>query len=978
MKYRSPLSVPLVISTDRVVSKRMGKSVTAALAFTLYLAAAAPSAFGQSTCPQPVAPPATDPLHTTIPVHFDASTGDITVGSKTYCGQNPGFHLLALQRQPDSSHLDAPDMLLDQTYTDAASANSALQQISGTGGGPLVMVNAVGGYGIFLSDVAKRLKPFGAYPDLQLINAAPPFIFIGNAGRNAQTALQRGSSTFPLDGYLAQDSNNNYTFTQTDFVRYDIATDGTIKIGRTTYDVASSYKPGCTGDASNSFHLVVVDRESLQPWNINNTYCTAQNDVEITRLVGDISAHLVSNESVLVFLASNGHPIPANWNFGTDGDARFYPLAQQIVKLGGYWETMVYLTPNDTYSLIGAAAPPSYLADARARARESSSVYPADVNGKSLSGELHGVLVRGRGNWYSPLNADPTGLANLGLYSILAKTSVSFPSFTGDRLSAYQYINQQLCGSANCVRNAYGNLNIDLATYLTNLSNLRDPNNKNCNNSDNAGLPFCKVRAQLLTELTDAANVLAFYDNVNNLWSSSGTVTLASQLGVYNDVKATLPAPPTAEAPSLVKPIVGLFLGLGSNIPVIGPALGLADVFFNFATELTTDPQGNKQIDLTSTIGDLQTQAAKQFIAQANTTGTLFQLMLQDWGKLNALGSVLIDQSKPGSPWYWSLTTTSQMLQNMQAPIRQAAYQSIMPAAYAIGSFLPQSNYNCGPAPPNPPLWGQTPLWLQTWSYGVLDGGFPCPGGPGVTPVVQPFNSGWGANNYIPYTYPTDPINPYANDPRTGTILADGSWLGISLQTSPYSSNPATGHYDPPDWSLLSTLFTPVSDRGLGVYRPAFFEGWPFPRIACSPAFNVPDGNGGHYVGGCDWSAGKPVTVPLPKDEAITMQAAQIASDHTEVDVQLTISNNETVSANSIDITSISLRTLAGSGQATVLSPNLPIRIDRLVPGDSTDVVLKLSIPTGITKLSITEQGSVDLGSKLAKLSEGQVLYPQR
>ncbi|MBV8809956.1 MAG: hypothetical protein JO033_14890, partial [Acidobacteriaceae bacterium] len=118
-----------------------------------------------------------------------------------------------------------------------------------------------------------------------------------------------------------QDSNGNYTFTQTDFVHYDMTTvDGAITIGGTTYDVASSYQPGCSGDASNSFHLVVVDRESLQLQNINNTYCTTQSNSEISRLIGDISSHLI-NPALLVFLASNGHPIPANWNFGFDGDA---------------------------------------------------------------------------------------------------------------------------------------------------------------------------------------------------------------------------------------------------------------------------------------------------------------------------------------------------------------------------------------------------------------------------------------------------------------------------------------------------------------------------------------------------------------------------------------------------------------------------------------------------------------------------------
>jgi len=104
-----------------------------------------------------------------------------------------------------------------------------------------------------------------------------------------------------------------------------------------------------------------------------------------------------------LFIASNGRPIPANWSFGNTGDPRISPLAQQIANLGGYWETMAYLSPSDTYSLVGAAPPLIGTPGPRKRARESSSVYPDHP-----TGELHGVMARGkRGMWYSPLNAAP-------------------------------------------------------------------------------------------------------------------------------------------------------------------------------------------------------------------------------------------------------------------------------------------------------------------------------------------------------------------------------------------------------------------------------------------------------------------------------------------------------------------------------------------------------------------------------------------
>lgn len=968
MKHRALFPLSFAILTNRRATRRICKGATVVLAFALCLSGTAQAAFGQSTCQQPN-PPATDPMRTIIPVHFNVSTGDITVGSKTYCGVNPGFHLLALQRQPDNSHLDAPETVSDQNYTDAASVTSALQTILQKPGNPMVMVNAVGNYGFRISDVAEALTNFGAYPDLAQATVTAPFIFVGIGGGQPNTALQRGFSTRELDGYLAQDANTNYAFIRTDYVRYDITTDGTIKIGNKSYKVAAATnKQNCDAAASDSFHLLVVDREFPDGVVADNAYCTRQNPSSLQLMVNDLAGMMSKGEvGELFFIVTNGHPIPTDWNFGTDGDARVYPLAQQIAKLGGYWETMVYLTPNDTCSLVGAPPPPSYVTGARERARESSTVYPAFKNGKTPTGELHGVLSRGRGNWYSPLNADSSGLVNLGLYEILAPAPTSFPQFTGDdQLTEFQNINQTLCQADNCIRNAYANLNAALENFQTQLGNMRASGNKDCNDSNNAGLPFCMVRAQLLTELAYAINIQNFYGNVNGLWSASGTVTIFSSLSAYNDVKATIPAPPTAGSPSLVRPLVNFFLNLATNIPVVGEAFGVADTAFNLGMDLATDQQGNKTVDLTSTIGQLQQQAIDQFTAEGDTTGTLFQIVLQDYGKLSTLSSYLVGGSgDPSSPWYWGTTTTAQMLSQMQTAVKQAAYQNVMAAAYAIGKYLPSFHGNCegsGPGFPQP-QWGETPVYLQQWSYAVESFEFKgCQAG--VTPLTQPFNSDIG---YIPYTYPADPANPYANDPRTGTILADYGWLGISLQTSPADGGSA-GAYNPPAQSLLSNLFTRASQGGLGVYRPAFFEGWPFAYINCDPAWD------GNNVGGCSWGAGaRPQRSPSPAK--VSIRATQISTNQTETDVLLTLFNG-TVQERSIGISSVSLCTLAGSGQATVQSPAVPILINGLAAGDSTNVVLKLNIPRGITKLGITAQGSA--ATEPIRFGNGQVLSPNK
>ena len=125
-------------------------------------------------------------------------------------------------------------------------------------------------------------------------------------------------------------------------------------------------------------------------------------------------------------------------------------------------------TPNDTYSLVGAPPPPDGTKGAHKRARESSSVYPEISANVRPTGELHGVLARsGRGNWYSPLNADPSGYANLGFYDVLAAPSQPFVSPSGDaEVKAFQYISSKVCNGCN-IRDLYDDLDADFNSQLT-------------------------------------------------------------------------------------------------------------------------------------------------------------------------------------------------------------------------------------------------------------------------------------------------------------------------------------------------------------------------------------------------------------------------------------------------------------------------------------------------------------------------------
>ena len=81
--------------------------------------------------------------------------------------------------------------------------------------------------------------------------------------------------------------------------------------------------------------------------------------------------------------------------------------------------------------------------------------------------------------------------------------------------------------------------------------------------------------------------------------------------------------------------------------------------------------------------------------------------------------------------------------------------------------------------------------------------------------------------------------------------------------------------------------------------------------------------------------------------------------NETRVDVQLAIQNSGTTEIVSVEISGIELRTLAGAGQAK-LADSLPLLIDKLAPVMATTIVAHLDLPHDVTRLGLTEWGTVN------------------
>lgn len=911
--------------------------------------------FGLIACLAPANLPAQapqslgQPVRSAIPVRVSFRTSDITVGAQTYRGLDR-FHIVALRRA-DLTLLPGGD----QTFVDAYSVNQFLAGVRGGSDADAIVLCGNNANDIYLGDVATSLEQFGAQTDLRGLRENVPFMFIGNGGLQTGQAHQTGYGNTDMSGSFVLDANNKYTFIQPDYLTYQIKTDGTIQIGdQAPYTVAGAARE-CT--SSSGFHLVAVQRDVPSNLIKNEVYCPFSatgndNPGEVNHLLADLQA-VNANESILVFFAAFGAPFP------TPSPSRdtSYPVGLELKKLGGYNETFLYAASGDTYQLVGSAPPPPNIRNPGIRSQESSSVYP----GKPTGG-INGILARGRrGNYYSPIDADLTGLANLDLYKILALPPTPFPHpDNAAELQAFQYINTQLCGSANCnVRQSYNDTLQSFPDWESTLRALRDPEHQDTfcpNPPDTPTTPFCVMRQELLTEFGNVDRTQKLFNSLSEIWTVNGSTTILSLLSAYQSIKNTVNADDSAPAPQIGLSVANLILTTASYIPDFGAIFGIADAAMNFTLGLTTDTNGTQVSSLDSTVAQLYTQTRDSFLLQGVALRTQSEFILHDYQKLTEVGQA-IAAAKPG--WTWQNGTSATIAKGMAPAIEQSLYRALMPAIYAIGSFDPN---------PNSKDWLNSAYTYQSWCN--ADGEL----------CARPFGT-----NYALYTYPENSGPGTQNpDPGTQALWSGGNWLGISRRSTPtwqvwydglFKYKP---QYEPPADSFMKQFFLPIKDGGLGVFRPAFFESW-LPRATC--AASVTPKSNGEVWGGCDWQgAVSPIQAPGQQLTKLTITVDRESRNGSQMALPITITNTGSDQANDIELTQISARTLTGSGAVTVNSPTFPISVGTLAPGGSTVVTLQLTIPPSVKKISLTEDGSVASGisGPLDRFSLGQVLFPNQ
>jgi hypothetical protein len=286
-----------------------------------------------------------------------------------------------------------------------------------------------------------------------------------------------------------------------------------------------------------------------------------------------------------------------------------------------------------------------------------------------------------------------------------------------------------------------------------------------------------------------------------------------------------------------------------------------------------------------------------------------------------------------------------------------------------------------------------------TWTLGSID---PATGSAPLNPLVGFLPPGTGAT--VAFS-----VTPQAGL-ATGTQVSDQAavvfdanaplstpvWTNMIDNTPPVSAVAAlaaaqTTSCFRPQWTATdvgsgvqgTTIF--VSDTG-GAYAP-----WLTNTTAASAIYN---GVAGHtyafysqatdLVGNVeatksspDASTSVPVGASCNGRPTIAGSVASNSVSGTTETLTLQLTDNGVGNAQNINITSVSLRTLVGTGSVTLSSPGTPLSVGSLAAGASVTETLTLNAPATVKEYSITEAGTVqDLAGNTYSFSIAQAVIP--
>jgi len=109
----------------------------------------------------------------------------------------------------------------------------------------------------------------------------------------------------------------------------------------------------------------------------------------------------------------------------------------------------------------------------------------------------------------------------------------------------------------------------------------------------------------------------------------------------------------------------------------------------------------------------------------------------------------------------------------------------------------------------------------------------------------------------------------------------------------------------------------------------------------------------------------------------VSIRIGKVRKNGAQLDVDLLVINSGTVPLKQLEIQKISVRRLAGTGDASLITPASPAPLTDFPPAGTATIHIQVSVPPGVVKLMIGEEGVATSDTAEPKrFSQSQVLYP--
>jgi len=631
------------------------------------------------------------------------------------------------------------------------------------------------------------LEAFGATQEFRGQVTGLIYSLIGVKGLKPGSGFQAGPPDSNLDGYLAPDSNANYTFMQRRYVKFQ--TKDKSQTGLTNIITVGEQQylaPPLPAGAAGGFQVLVLDRSTLQLIS-NTSYSTnSGNPVpEMRRMATDLNNLANARAQDTLLMVSNiGGP-----NAGVqypDIPIKQADLHNALLRWGANPYVVMLLGPNSTYSLIGQPDPAAVI--------EASSV----ITPETPAGAIRGVLNRDHRNFFGPVVSDLDLVAevNYDLYTILGNPPVDWPQMDADgKRNAYRYLSRvslkcqpgdtsPVCDDIRL--NKYDDFSSTPSIWYTNIKNLPYPGDGNGFDETE----FTAVRDQLSNEYNDLDQLFAFRTNLKLLMTENQANVALTLGSVVKNVKKSIVILKDEEPLGIrifdgITEILEITLG---EFPGVSPVISTLSGVVHFIDQLSKTQQGDPAGELNTTVGKLDEDAVAAFNQSIGMVDRIIAIIGTDWGKLESAGEHLT-HNDPG--WKWDGTVESHVLDAAAISLKQYYYKKLLPTVYTL-TIIPSSPWQDPPKQ----LTCSFPDRLDTY-HSLKD----------ATPSAS---ASFPQRNY---------------DPQF-SFRPDFYYL-VQIKGGPdHYTFPPTALTDP--LFALTTLNPPGQTTNLGIPKVRFFFNWPF------------------------------------------------------------------------------------------------------------------------------------------------------